>query len=162
VKPQVTVTATLDTLTDTPGAPAARYGFGATSSSLWAQRIACDASIARVIFGPDGAVLDAGRSIRTFTPAQIRAIIARDQHCIWWGGCDLPPAWCEGHHIQHWINGGPTAVTNGVLLCPRHHDQIHLNGHAIIATDDGHYLVNPTPGTDPQWHKHRAHKRAGP
>ena len=58
-------------------------------------------------------VLDAGRTTRTFTAAEVRAIVARDQHCTW-PGCDTPAAWCDAHHIHHWADGGITSVNNAV------------------------------------------------
>jgi hypothetical protein len=148
VKPHVSVICTLPTLTDQPGSPAADYAFGATSSSTWAQRLACDAEIARIVFGPAGEILDSGRTTRTFTAAQRRAIIARDRHCIW-PGCDAPPGWCDAHHIDHWAHLGPTSVTNGTLLCGRHHDRVHANGHQIIPSQTGRYRVDIRPRTDP-------------
>jgi hypothetical protein len=118
-----------------------------------------DAAISRIISGPLSEILDAGRTTRTFTAAQRRAIVIRDQHCIW-PGCDAPPAWCDAHHIVHWADGGPTSVDNGVLLCGRHHDRLHHHGHAIVKDPDtGQYKVHPIPGTDPNW---RPRDRAGP
>jgi hypothetical protein len=159
VKPHVTVIATLPTMTGQDGARAADYAFGATTGTEWARRFGCDAEVARVIFGPGGSILDAGRSTRTFTAAQVRAIVARDRHCVW-PGCDAPPGWCECHHRTHWANNGPSAVGNGALLCGRHHDRVHANGHEIVASASGPYLVNPVPHSDPQWTGHR--HRAGP
>jgi hypothetical protein len=158
VKPQVSVIATLDTLTGADGAPAADYGYGATSSGEWARRYACDASIARVVFSPDGVVLDAGRATRSFTPAQRRAVIARDRHCTW-PGCDAPPAWCDAHHCTHWAHGGPTNVDNAALLCGRHHDRVHAHGHAITRTRTGPYRVDLRPGSNPDWQGHHKPRR---
>src|SRR4051794_2866478 len=150
VKPHVTVIVGNETLADAPGAPAADYGFGTTTSAEWARRFACDAAVSRIVMGPASEILDAGRTVRTFTAAQLRAIVARDRHCIW-TGCDAPPGWCDGHHIQHWADGGPTDVDNGVLLCGRHHDRVHNNHHGITRTPDGHYTVDLRPGSDPTW-----------
>jgi hypothetical protein len=149
VKPHLSVIVDLATLTGADGAPGADYGFGATSSTIWAQRMSCDAQIARIVFGPRGDILDSGRATRSFTAAQLRAITARDRHCIW-PGCDAPPGWCHAHHRTHWGHGGPSSVTNGALLCGRHHDRVHVNGHQIIRTTSGPYQVNLTPGSDPQ------------
>jgi hypothetical protein len=154
VKPHVSVICTLPTLQDKPGSPAADYSYGATSSSTWAQRLGCDAELARIVFGPTGEILDSGRTTRTFTPAQRRAIIARDRHCIW-PGCDAPPGWCDAHHVNHWANHGPTSVTNGTLLCGRHHDRVHANGHHILTTTNGPYRIDIT--HDPDWHPKRKH-----
>jgi uncharacterized protein DUF222 len=159
VKPHVSVIANLDTLTGADGAPAADYAYGATSSGEWARRFGCDASVARVVFAPDGAILDAGRSTRTFTAAQRRAVIVRDRHCIW-PGCDAPPAWCDAHHVRHWAHGGSSDVTNAALLCGRHHDRVHAHGHAIIKTTSGPYDVDLRPGSDSSWQGHpRPHLR---
>jgi hypothetical protein len=159
VKPQVSVVVSLDTVTGRPGAPAADYGYGATSSGEWARRFGCDASVARVVFGPGGEILDAGRSRRTFTAAQRRAVIVRDRHCVW-PGCDAPPSWCDCHHCIHWGHGGASAVDNAALLCGRHHDRVHAHGHAIIKTKSGPYQVDFRPGSDPNWQGHHTpHRR---
>jgi hypothetical protein len=160
VKPHVSVIVTLPTLTGQTGSPGADYGFGATSTGEWARRISCDAEIARVIFSANGEILDSGRASRTFTTAQRRAIVARDRTCIW-PGCDAPPGWCDVHHKIHWADGGPTSVDNGVLLCGRHHDRVHVNGHNIIKTAEGDYIVDWIPRSDPRWKGH-PHNRAGP
>ena len=132
--------------------------FGQVISPVWARRFTCDAAISRIVFGPANEILNAGRTIRTFTAAQIRAITARDRHCIW-PGCDLPAPWAEAHHINHWADGGATDVDNGVLLCGRHHDRVHLYGHAIVKKPDGRYTVDIRKASDPNWH---GHQRAGP
>ena len=150
VKPHVSVIVRNETLADAPGAPAADYGFGATSSAEWARRFACDAAVSRIVIGAASEILDAGRATRTFTAAQTRAIVARDRHCLW-TGCDAPPGWCDAHHILHWADGGRTDVDNGVLLCGRHHDRVHNGHHAIVKHPDGTYTVNPQPGSDPTW-----------
>jgi hypothetical protein len=52
-------------------------------------------------------------------PAGIRnAVVLRDRKCRWAGGCDQPAAACQVHHTKHKANGGPTSVTDCVLLCP--------------------------------------------
>ena len=47
------------------------------------------------------------------------AIRLRDQRCRF-PRCYRPPGWCDTHHCIHWENGGPTSVTNGILLCRWH------------------------------------------
>jgi hypothetical protein len=41
-------------------------------------------------------------------------------------------AWCDAHHLRHWADGGPTDLSNGTLLCPRHHTIVHR--HRLNAT----------------------------
>lgn len=142
VKPHVSVLAQVDTMAGKHGSPPAECGFGAVVGTNWAQRLSCDAEISRIVFSPAGEVLDSGRATRTFTAAQVRAIVARDKHCIW-PGCDAPPGWCDVHHIIHWANGGPTSVANGGLICGRHHDRVHVYDFEIETDTGGAYQVNP-------------------
>jgi hypothetical protein len=93
------------------------------------RMLACDSSVSRIVLGPDSEVLDIGRKTRVWTPAQRRAIIARDLHCTWEGGCDRRPGWCDIHHLDHWADGGRTSVENGELLCRFHHTRAHIEEH---------------------------------
>ena len=89
------------------------------------RMLACDCSVSRIVLGPDSEVLDVGRKTRVWTPAQRRAIIARDRTCQA-PGCDTKPRYCDIHHKDHWADGGVTSVDNGKLLCRHHHTQEHL------------------------------------
>ena len=91
------------------------------------RMLACDCSISRIVFGPNSEILDIGRKTRVWTAAQRRAIIARDRHCTWEGGCDRSPRWCDIHHLDHWANGGHTSVEKGKLLCRFHHTLEHID-----------------------------------
>jgi hypothetical protein len=72
-------------------------------------------------------------------PAGIRnAVILRDRHCRWAGGCDQPASACEVHHTKHKANGGKTSVTDCVLLCTFHHQiVIHQWGWTLVLNRDG-------------------------
>src|SRR5712691_8435043 len=48
-----------------------------------------------------------------------RALGARDGGCRF-PGCDRPPGWTDAHHMEHWADGGATALSNTVLLCRPH------------------------------------------
>jgi hypothetical protein len=37
----------------------------------------------------------------------------------------------EGHHIQHWADGGETSLANATLLCTLHHHYVHEYGYTI-------------------------------
>lgn len=141
VRPHVSVLIPLETLEKRAGAPAARYGFGTEASDEWARRMCCDAGISRIIADAKGEILDSGRTTRTFSAAQRRAIVARDRHCVW-PGCDMPAAWCEAHHRVYWSDLGVTSVAEGVLICGRHHDRIHLHRHRILINSDGSRTVD--------------------
>ena len=67
-----------------------------------------------------------------------RAVILRDKHCQWPGGCDQPASRCEPHHHQPRAHGGPTALWNLDLYCLAHHHHfIHRLGWRIIKHTDG-------------------------
>src|SRR5690625_3413286 len=55
------------------------------------RRLATCGGLYRVLFSPDGEIINHGRERRLFTPAQRRALIARDKGCTW-PGCTAPPA----------------------------------------------------------------------
>ncbi|HTY73406.1 MAG TPA: DUF222 domain-containing protein [Actinomycetes bacterium] len=99
------------------------------------DRIACDAEVTRIVFGPASEPLDVGRARRTVTPQQRRAVIARDEHCTY-PGCHAPPRMCEVHHVIPWALGGPTSVANSILLCWAHHDHAHAQDLTITRSGD--------------------------
>jgi hypothetical protein len=72
-------------------------------------------------------------------PAGIRnAVLLRDRHCQWAGGCTQPAGACEVHHTKHKADGGKTSVKDCVLLCPFHHQiVIHRWGWTLVVNPDG-------------------------
>ena len=100
------------------------------------EMLACDCKISRVITDGPSEVLDVGRLQRTATPAQWRALIARDRHCQA-PGCDRGPEHCQAHHKFPWPAGGPTSLENLQLLCHAHHRQHHF--------DDARHRANAPP-----------------
>ena len=91
------------------------------------RRLACEASIIPAMLGGPSQPLDVGHAERFFTPAQRRALAIRDKGCSI-PGCTVPPQWCHAHHAVPWYLGGPTDLSNGVLLCGRHHTVVHALG----------------------------------
>ena len=72
-------------------------------------------------------------------PAGIRnAVLLRDRHCQWAGGCTQPAGACQVHHTTHKADGGTTSVKDCVLLCPFHHQiVIHRWGWTLVVNPDG-------------------------
>jgi hypothetical protein len=72
-------------------------------------------------------------------PAGIRnAVLLRDRHCQWAGGCTQPAGACQVHHTTHKAHGGTTSVKDCVLLCPFHHQiAIHRWGWTLVVNPDG-------------------------
>jgi hypothetical protein len=107
------------------------------------HRLACDANIHRVITDGPSSILDYGRATRTIPPAVYTSLVLRDLGCRF-PGCDRKPEWCEGHHIWHWEDGGPTNLANLALFCNRHHHQIHQPGwHIKLRPDSTIEVTNP-------------------
>jgi Domain of unknown function (DUF222) len=109
------------------------------------RRLAGDAGIIPEVLGGQGEVLDLGREVRLFTPAQRLALLERDGGCA---KCHAPPEHCEAHHIRWWETGGETNLRNGVMLCTRCHHDIHRQGWNILIRA-GRVDFVPPPQIDP-------------
>src|SRR5713101_879079 len=119
-RPHLQVTTSLETLLGLSGAPAAEMEFSLPISAKAVERLACDCSITRILLDSDSMVIDVGRAKRKIPAATSKALKVRDRGCVW-PGCDRPATWTSGHHLVHWIRGGPTNLPNLALLCFRHH-----------------------------------------
>jgi hypothetical protein len=108
---------------------------GAGISAETCRRIACDCSLVHITEDENGNPLDIGRKTRSIPPALRRALNARDKGCRFPGCCNTK--FVDGHHIQHWANGGETRLGNLVSLCRFHHRQVHEGGVTIHVLDDG-------------------------
>jgi hypothetical protein len=99
-----------------------------------ARMLACDCSRVDVTVGQSGEVLDVGRARRSIPSAIGRALWLRD------GGCRAPGCGrrhhLHAHHVEAWADGGKTAVSNLVLLCPGHHLQVH-EGNLSVQVRNG-------------------------
>ena len=138
VKPHVLLTIPLADLVDPATGPGtADTGFGATISAARARWLACDATLSRLVMGPDGQPLDHGRAKRVVPPHLRRAVEHRDRHCVF-AGCGAPSHWCDVHHLLHWIHGGETSLENSALLCERHHTKVH-HGFRVARPPDGRW-----------------------
>ncbi|WP_420881814.1 DUF222 domain-containing protein [Rhodococcus sp. (in: high G+C Gram-positive bacteria)] len=125
-----------------------------------ARRLACDCHLTPIVM-QDGVPIDLGRTSRTVSKKQRRALIARDHGCAF-PGCGAPPAHCEGHHIKHWADGGPTDLDNLVLLCRYHHRLLHHSHWQVKIGTDRHPWFTPPSTVDPYKKPMPAHNRAGP
>ena len=158
--PLLRVSTSLDNLKD----GLHRAGITDSGDHLSAQtlrRLACDAQIIPVVLNSKSRVVDVGRRTRVISEALRIAVIHRDKHCVW-PGCSAPPDRCDCHHVEHWINGGPTNLDNLALLCHRHHILLHeahyrLHRHdntwTVHKPDNTPLHTNPTPNPTTQ-HSH--------
>jgi hypothetical protein len=98
--------------------------------------------------------LDLGRASRVITPTQRAALAVRDGGCVF-PDCARPLGWCEGHHLVHWLDGGPTDLANLALLCRAHHRAVHEGGWRLARGPDGRLTAHPPH----RQHRHRPHQR---
>ncbi|WP_371029945.1 DUF222 domain-containing protein [Pseudoclavibacter sp. JSM 162008] len=110
-----------------------------------ARRILCDGIIRAALVDDDGEVLKLGRKRRLFSPAQRRAIFARDSGCRA-PGCEFPYDMIEFHHVRPWWQGGLTDTSNGIALCSFHHHEVHLERLVIVPSADRVWKVEPATG----------------
>jgi hypothetical protein len=106
------------------------------------QFLTCDATC-EVWFERDGQPIGAGRATRTISRRLRRALEHRHPTCAV-PGCGATRG-LHAHHIQHWEDGGPTELTNLVLLCPYHH-RAHHRGDITIAGPADHLSVTDSDG----------------
>ncbi|MEO7981931.1 MAG: DUF222 domain-containing protein [Sporichthyaceae bacterium] len=160
----VNVTTTLHTL-QAAATGAGLLHTGGTLSAAELRRLACDAGITPIVLGGPSEILDLGRTRRTFTLAQRRALDTRDRGCTA-PGCDRAPADCDGHHQTEWAKGGATDLANAALLCPYHHQQVHRQGWKVTLAANGCPQFTPPASIDPdrrprQHHRYRLTLLAG-
>lgn len=123
VRPAVTINVTVpvSSLAGLDDDPGELDGYGAIDAELVRTLAASDtATWRRLLTEPlSGTLLDVGT--RTYRPPAglDRHVRLRDQQCRW-PGCDQPASRCDLDHTVAWPQG-PTAETNIVSLCRRHH-----------------------------------------
>jgi len=95
--------------------------------------------------GAPSEVLELGRTTRVVSAGLRKALAVRDGGCVV-AGCDRPPAWCDAHHLRHWLHGGPTNLDNLVLVCRAHHRAVHEGHQHLARGPTGHHtLTGPRP-----------------
>ena len=110
-----------------------------------ARRLGCDGALVGLVEDGEGEPLSVGRKTRAIPAAIRRALKARD------GGCRFPGCtharFTEGHHIEHWANGGETRLGNLITLCSFHHRLVHEGGFGLRVTDDGLFVFSKPDGS---------------
>ncbi|MGW9263255.1 DUF222 domain-containing protein [Gordonia terrae] len=135
--------------------PARLPWVGAVTAST-ARRLSCDGAVAEIVLDDEGVPLRMGTTKRLFPHHLRQAIIVRDACCV---KCGAPAAHTQVHHLVHWVDGGPTDLDNGCLLCQRCHTQVHHHGWQVVMGPDRHPWLIPPADVDPQRSPRPAYNR---
>ena len=110
---------------------------------------ACDAMIIPAVLGGKNEPLNLGRLRHLISAGLRRALFLRDRGCAI-PGCHRPPRHCQGHHVRHRADGGPTNLDNLVLPCSHHHRLLHKSGWEVRIAPDGLPEFIPPKYLDPR------------
>ena len=108
-----------------------------------ARRLAAEAEIIPMVLGGASEILDLGTAQRLFSRAQKIAMGERFGGCAW-RNCHLPPSHTEAHHVVWWGHSGPSDLRNGVLLCSKHHHEVHRNNWMIEVRGNVPWFIPPS------------------
>ncbi|MBY4037462.1 DUF222 domain-containing protein [Rhodococcus fascians] len=114
------------------------YAMTATGSRVSirdAIRMASHAHHYLTIFDDNGRALYLGRSKRIASADQRIVLIARDRGCSF-PSCTRPATWCQSHHLDDWVEGGPTDIDSLTFGCDMH--------HALVGTGPGKWATTKT------------------
>lgn len=151
---RVIVTTDLDTLRRTADVEAnAQLLHSGPVCAETARRTACDANVVPIVLNGRSVPIDLGRTSRDASLGQRDCLLVRDRACR---GCGAPAHLCAPHHCVHWADGGPTDMSNLVLLCYHCHQLVHEGGWhvrwrpdntTVFSTPDGREIVRDPPPT---------------
>ena len=100
------------------------------------RRLCCEAEIVPIVVGDPRQALAVGRSVRTATRAQRRALAAMHRTCAN-PDCTAPFDLCRIHHVNvFWRHDGPTDLDNLIPLCERCHHLVHEGGWELKMRPD--------------------------
>lgn len=114
-----------------------------------ARRLICTSAILGAVIDARGDILALGRARRLVSKAQRRALMIRDQACQF-PGCSRTRH-LQAHHVIDWSRGGPTDLSNLLLLCRFHHVCVHEGRLTITRNQDAPFPAAPVPTGEPPW-----------
>lgn len=138
----------------TPSGFTGRLTDGSVLPPAVLNRYACISDWATTVYDEQGEVLHHGRTRRHASPAQHRALVARDRYCVM---CGADPSRCQAHHVMPWTapKRGETNIDELALVCVDCHQHIHDNLLTLY-----HQLGPPDDEGHPTrtWHTRPAHE----
>ena len=137
----ICVTMTLKDLETRSGRVSTSHGGDLSVAEL--LHLASEADVIPVVLNDAGGILSHGRRKRFATPAQTKALRARDRGCTF-PGCTRPPERCQRHHVAEWLRDhGPTDTDNLALVCGYHHHNFEAWGWQVVMRDGVPWWIPP-------------------
>jgi hypothetical protein len=97
--------------------------------------LCCDAETAIAHIDANGELLALGRTQRTASRAQRRALRVLYRTCAH-PDCTVSIDECRVHHVRFWRHGGRSDLDNMIPLCEQHHHMVHEGGWTLTMTPD--------------------------
>ncbi len=117
------------------------------------SRLVCESTLTRLLLDGAGHPLDSSPLARQLTRRQRRALEHRAGYRCQRTGCGRPAWACVPHHVIPFGLGGPTVMSNMVLLCRSCHHLLHDRARGLELTDGSRIgpqgWVRPPPTTRP-------------
>ncbi len=130
---KVVLHAPLSALTDGEGA-GSFAGDGIVSAET-VRRLCCEGPVEIVLLGKKGNTAGIGRVAKDPPRWLRRAVLKRDSHRCAFPGCEMA-RFLKVHHIEFWVRGGPTNISNLVTVCHFHHKLVHHYGWSVTLGSD--------------------------
>ncbi len=127
-----------DVIDRLPGAEPVTDQSGQAWPASEIARSLCDCALTWAMVDTPGTELNLGRQSRTFRRQHWLALYAAGVTSCSVGGCGMPLAYCELHHLVWWNrDGGRTDLANCAPYCSFHHHEIHRLGIVAVRRPDG-------------------------
>lgn len=111
-----------------------------------ADRLTCTAAVQALLTDRRGNPLYLGRTHRSVSRRQLRALRVRDRGRCVFPGCTTTRH-LDAHHVRWWRRGGPTDLDNLALICRHHHTLLHDHHYRMTATGRGTFTFARPDGT---------------
>lgn len=122
--------------------PAAWIEGGPPVPRAVAERLTCTAAVQALLTDRIGNPLYLGRTHRSVSRRQLRALRVRDRGRCVFPGCTTTRH-LDAHHVRWWRRGGPTDLDNLALICRFHHILLHDHHYLMTSTNNGFVFARP-------------------
>jgi hypothetical protein len=135
--PQIFVRVGADGLHGAPGALPAVGGSGRSLPMSLVRRWMCDSAVTRFVMGLGNKVIEMSHTTRTLKAHERKAKVMETGGRCQAAGCHHPPGTpLIPHHPDAYARSGTTSFYDTVMLCERHHFDLHEGERVLRLRDD--------------------------